>query len=100
MSARAEAAFWLQAAATLDDRRGAYLFAMPKELLGDRPLALDAIARLRAYDDPNWTYGPDDDYANMDADDAVMAALWLWRECVAAASAAQHGSRSLPGDER
>ncbi len=35
------------------------------------------IARLREYDRNEWCYGEDDDYANMDGPDRVIAALWL-----------------------
>lgn len=90
---RSEAEAWREIAERIDENRGLRLYAA----LGNRwPGALWSAmdARLRTYDNPAWCYGPDDAYYALDADDSILAALWL-----ALDAESESAVSLLPGEE-
>jgi len=71
-----EGALWRLMARKIDAGE-ARLFHLLDVTPDSPPAFKSAEWRLFAYDNPASHYGPEDDYAHMDRDDMVLAALWL-----------------------
>ncbi len=81
-----EAAAWREIAESIDANPNRGLFGVLGDLLGT-PAWKAANTRLRSYDCPSNSYGPEDDYAEMEGADRVLAALWLALEAESDAKA-------------